>query len=742
MRIQLKGGVWKNSEDEVLKAAVMKYGLNNWSRVSSLLVRKSAKQCKARWYEWLNPFVKKTEWSRDEEEKLLHLAKLFPTQWRTIGPMIGRTAHQCLEHYERLLDKAQGRDMDDELDPRRLMPGEIDPAPETKPSRADAVDMDDDEKEMLAEARARLANTRGKKAKRKAREKQIEQTRRLASLQKRRELKNAGVNVGALRLHNSIMDYVKEVPFETQPPKGFYEPETGHEIDQSLRSIQQLEGKRRDEEQRRMRNDDTRKLKRLQQENIDEALAVFEKYDTTTATRAPLVMPTPTMTDDEIVQIVKMGADVQMFEENVATSTVARTPMTSSIMEEARIAAAANRLQTPLLGETNVAATPGTRQKDEFPVPSTPNPFKKLIAKTPMSIFTGKFGSAANSKYSETPLSVYSGGIGDNDDDDDPIGARARMDMAKLQVKASISNLPEPESQVEISLTGPPQAYIPQEEKRVPDQGERELIAARMRDEEEERNVTSAIKRAVERPLVYSTIVFVNDMVTHKEDHEYMTTSGMIQKEVIWLLQWDSLHYPQPGGRPCLEPVPELDVIPLKYMKAAERELKVETARLRSILGAPNEPISTEAERKIFRTFGYSGAKKRYVPQEKMQLSQRAASRERQCTHTARHLDALVKRNRALENKCAIATGGYVHRQTLLLKNIGGSTRLILSIVVGELHHRTIELENDLQAFQAMKIREASWAEARIAFQLAQLQRERDLNARLQRLYGELAAAP
>ena len=57
VRIQLKGGIWKNSEDEVLKAAVMKYGLNNWSRVSSLLVRKTAKQCKARWYEWLDPSV-------------------------------------------------------------------------------------------------------------------------------------------------------------------------------------------------------------------------------------------------------------------------------------------------------------------------------------------------------------------------------------------------------------------------------------------------------------------------------------------------------------------------------------------------------------------------------------------------------------------------------------------------------------------------------------------------------------
>ena len=49
------------------------------------------------------------------------------------------------------------------------------------------------EKEMLAEARARLANTQGKKAKRKAREKQMEEARRLASLQKRRGLRAAGI---------------------------------------------------------------------------------------------------------------------------------------------------------------------------------------------------------------------------------------------------------------------------------------------------------------------------------------------------------------------------------------------------------------------------------------------------------------------------------------------------------------------------------------------------------------------
>ena len=46
---------------------------------------------------------------------------------------------------------------------------------------------------MLSEARARLANTQGKKAKRKAREKQLDEARRMSSLQKRRELRAAGL---------------------------------------------------------------------------------------------------------------------------------------------------------------------------------------------------------------------------------------------------------------------------------------------------------------------------------------------------------------------------------------------------------------------------------------------------------------------------------------------------------------------------------------------------------------------
>jgi hypothetical protein len=106
--------------------------------------------------EWLDPAIKKTEWSKEEDEKLLHLAKLMPTQWRTIAPIVGRTANQCLERYQKLLDEAE-RQENDELglagvddagpsadDVRRLRPGEVDPDPENRAARPDPIDMDED----------------------------------------------------------------------------------------------------------------------------------------------------------------------------------------------------------------------------------------------------------------------------------------------------------------------------------------------------------------------------------------------------------------------------------------------------------------------------------------------------------------------------------------------------------------------------------------------------------------------
>ncbi|CAD7969327.1 unnamed protein product [Amoebophrya sp. A120] len=378
VRIQIKGGIWKNSEDEVLKAAVMKYGLNNWSRVSSLLVRKTAKQCKARWYEWLDPSVKKTEWTKDEDEKLLHLAKCFPCQWRTIAPVVGRTSNQCLERYERLLDIAQNREMTED-DPRKLRPGEVDPHPHTKPARADAQDMDEDELEMLTEARARLANTRGKKAKRKAREKQLGEARRLAQLQKSRELKAAGVSQERqefLKRRRRQMDYAREIPFLQEIPKGFHEtgPEENpiSQIGTGKVALQQIEQKRRDREEQIKRAEDNRKLKKLQKENLAEHMEIVNKMNDPASTRkrVELDLPAPMLEEWELQALAKHGEEnlklqgaagglIQSYETPMlgGGNTPGQTPLTQSkldvVLLEAQNAAKRNEMQTPLDGEDN-----------------------------------------------------------------------------------------------------------------------------------------------------------------------------------------------------------------------------------------------------------------------------------------------------------------------------------------------------------------------------------------------------
>nr|XP_045722129.1 cell division cycle 5-like protein [Mirounga angustirostris] len=425
-RIMIKGGVWRNTEDEILKAAVMKYGKNQWSRIASLLHRKSAKQCKARWYEWLDPSIKKTEWSREEEEKLLHLAKLMPTQWRTIAPIIGRTAAQCLEHYEFLLDKAAQRDNEEETtdDPRKLKPGEIDPNPETKPARPDPIDMDEDELEMLSEARARLANTQGKKAKRKAREKQLEEARRLAALQKRRELRAAGIEIQKKRKKKRGVDYNAEIPFEKKPALGFYDTseENYQALDADFRKLRQqdLDGELRSEKEGRDRKKDKQHLKRKKESDLPSAILQTSGVSEFTKKRSKLVLPAPQISDAELQEVVKVGqaseiarqtaeesgitnsaSSTLLSEYNVTNNSIAlRTPRTPAsqdrILQEAQNLMALTNVDTPLKGGLN---TP-LHESDFSGV--TP---QRQVVQTPNTVLSTPFRTPSHGSEGLTPRS-------------------------------------------------------------------------------------------------------------------------------------------------------------------------------------------------------------------------------------------------------------------------------------------------------------------------------------------------
>ncbi|KAL7120217.1 hypothetical protein ACP275_02G109100 [Erythranthe tilingii] len=257
-----------------------------------------------------NLFDLQTEWTREEDEKLLHLAKSMPTLWRTMS-IFGRSSSQCLERYEKLLDAACGNNIDD-YDPRKLRPGEIDPNPESKPARPDPVDMDEDEKEMLSEARARLANTRGKKAKRKAREKQLEEARKLASLQKTRELKAAGIDVRQRKRKTSGIDYNAKIPFEKKPPPGFYDVEDEDrpvELFKFPTSIEEIEGERRVDKEAVLRKKDVARNKIAQRHCAPSAILQASKLNDLEAVRkrCRLNLPAPQIRDRELEAMAKIG---------------------------------------------------------------------------------------------------------------------------------------------------------------------------------------------------------------------------------------------------------------------------------------------------------------------------------------------------------------------------------------------------------------------------------------------------
>ena len=95
------------------------------------------------------------------------------------------------------------------------------------------------------------AMRRGKKAKRKSREKQLEEARRLASLQKKRELQAAGIELRQKGSRRRGIDYNKEVAFEKRPAIGFFdtaeENQRSKEVGEEFRpqTLEEIEGRRR-----------------------------------------------------------------------------------------------------------------------------------------------------------------------------------------------------------------------------------------------------------------------------------------------------------------------------------------------------------------------------------------------------------------------------------------------------------------------------------------------------------------
>ncbi|XP_053366577.1 cell division cycle 5-like protein [Clarias gariepinus] len=788
-RIMIKGGVWRNTEDEILKAAVMKYGKNQWSRIASLLHRKSAKQCKARWYEWLDPSIKKTEWSREEEEKLLHLAKLMPTQWRTIAPIIGRTAAQCLEHYEYLLDKAAQRDNEEDTtdDPRKLKPGEIDPNPETKPARPDPVDMDEDELEMLSEARARLANTQGKKAKRKAREKQLEEARRLAALQKRRELRAAGIDIQKKRKKKRGVDYNAEIPFEKKPAPGFYDTsmEQYDPLEPDFKRLRQqhLDGELRNEKEERERKKDKQKIKKKKESDLPSAILQTSGVSEFTKKRSKLVLPAPQISDAELEEVVKLGqaseiarqtaeesgitnsaSSALLSEYNVTNNSMAlRTPQTPAaqdkILQEAQNLMALTNVDTPLKGglntplhESDFSGVTPQRQVVQTPntVLSTPfrTPSHGAEGLTPHSGMTPK--PSIGVTPGRTPLRDK---LNINTEDGvvdytDPAYAKHLQRESREQLKLGLLSLPLPKNDFEIVLPENAEKEMEEpevDESFVEDASDIEFRKQAAREAEREKELKqrhTSVQRNLPRPSE------VNETILRPQNVEPPLTElqqaeELIKKEMITMIHYDSLHHPYTevlakkakggSGSTNADHIAYLEKSP--YEKVAEEELNKAKDLLRQEMevvkhGMGHGDLSIEAYNQVweecYSQVLYLPGQNRYTRANLASKKDRIESLEKKLEVNRGHMTTEAKRAAKMEKKMKILLGGYQSRAMGLIKQLS------------DLWDQVEQANMELHTFQELKKQEDYAIPRRQEALREDVQRQQDREKELQQRFADL----
>jgi myb proto-oncogene protein len=68
LRPGLVKGAWTNEEDALVTKLVGELGLKKWSLIASQLNGRLGKQCRERWFNHLNPLIKKDNWTPEEDE--------------------------------------------------------------------------------------------------------------------------------------------------------------------------------------------------------------------------------------------------------------------------------------------------------------------------------------------------------------------------------------------------------------------------------------------------------------------------------------------------------------------------------------------------------------------------------------------------------------------------------------------------------------------------------------------------
>jgi len=344
--------------------------------------------------------------------------------------------------------------------------------------------------------------------------------------------------------------------------------------------------------------------------------------------------------------------------------------------------------QTPLLGDENTPmhSIPGRGTGFDGATPrssvsATPNPLATPLRRAGLDGSATPLTDAGSLADGQTPLRTpMRDTLNINAEDATPYDVRSRSSLRSLQEK--LKSLPAPKNDFE--LVDPEDEEIKAQEAaalREEDAAERDARNAAAHAEEQRKNLarrSQVIKRNLPRPTEFNASAILSSLDANTSGAPEDILVADITREMVRLLEHDSILYPVAGGSKVGGGKSRLEMMPDEDLEAARHLVHNELASSIGFPGASEEVVQrtiassvdldsfNSTWKPLHDSLAYDAKSKSYVDKSSLSAIELNAGRSALINSIRQNMMLEVSKAMKAEKKLGLTLGGYQSRNRTL----------------------------------------------------------------------------